>query len=182
VEISEFKRGIPKLRLAFGERFSHGSDEESRVALYEMFKDIQDIPDAEYLSSIDRIVYFGSGPYQGINFFLLIRENLPSVVEGKPGVHAWKEVLRELDRIKNVEPPFFCDAITQGIVGEWSWRELRQSLTGNTAMDRYRIEFVKRYDRMKKEFSLSFSSPLSVMEDLDKILKKRSSSPEEDLP
>ena len=175
MELSEFRRGIEKLHLMFGERFTHASDEESLVKIYELFGFIKDIPDIEFLSAVERIIYLGSGPYQGVNLFLLIRENMPSVVAGKSGSAAWKEVFLELDRIKNIEPPFFCDVITQSIVGEWSWTELRQSLIKNDVMARFRNEFIEKYETKKMWFSdhHSRSMKAQVMESLDKIMKKK---------
>ncbi|MHB8368949.1 MAG: hypothetical protein ACYDBP_04550 [Leptospirales bacterium] len=174
MELSEFRRGIQKLQLVFGEKFTHASDEESLIKIYELFGLIKGIPDIEYLSAIERIIYFGTGPYRGISLYALIRENMPSVVEEKSGPAAWKEVFLELDRIKNIEPPFFCDVITQSIVGEWSWTELRQSLIKNSALARFRIEFIEKYEQKKMWFSdhLSLAMKAQVMESLDQIEKR----------
>ncbi len=173
MELSEFRRGIKKLQLVFEERFTHASDEESLVKIYEFSDLFKKIPDAEFLSAVERIIYFGSGPYQGVNLYLLIRENLPSAVEEKSGSEAWKEVFQELDRIKNIEPPFFYDAIIQSIVGEWSWTTLRQSFINNVAMAKYKYEFIEKYEQKKAWFTDNLAQTLKnqVMESLNQIVK-----------
>ncbi len=95
-------------------------------------------------------------------------------MEEKSGSEAWKEVFQKLYRIKNIEPPFFCDAIIQSIVGEWSWTTLRQSLINNVVMAKYKYEFIEKYEQKKAWFSDNLAQTLKnqVMESLNQIVKR----------
>lgn len=124
-------------------------DVEAIIKLAELLNPLAELSESEFLTTIDRISYFG--PPFGFDgtphFHSMMLGNLH-----KTGEDAWKIAFQEIDKIKNFDPPFFPDVITSRIIGEWSWTELRRALNSPTMIKAVREKFVRKYEANQKEF------------------------------
>ena len=142
---NELKNGITKLPKNILEQL----DVEAIIKLAELLNPLSDLSETEFLTTIDRISYFG--PPFGFDgtphFHSMMLGNLH-----KTGEEAWKIAFQEIDKIKNFDQPFFPDVITSRIIGEWSWTELRTALNAPTMIKTMREKFIREYEVQQKTF------------------------------
>lgn len=124
-------------------------DVEVIIKLADLLNPLSELSESEFLTSIDRISYFG--PPFGLDgtphFHSMMLGNLH-----KTGEEAWLKAFKEIDKIKNFDPPFFPDVITSRIIGEWSWTELRRALNAPSMIKAIKEKFVRDYEAQQKQF------------------------------